>query len=70
MFTPTPIFWIRRSLGARAISPAVTGSSTCQMTSASGRAAASAASSPGAAILTSIPLAESCRRRLVRAGLA
>ena len=58
VFTPTPIFWIRRSSARGAISAAVTGSSTCQMTSASGRASASAASSPGAAILTSIPCGE------------
>jgi hypothetical protein len=36
VFTPIPIFWIRRSLAAFSMSCAVTGLSTCHSTSISG----------------------------------
>ncbi len=52
VLTPTPIFWISRSLGAAAIISAVQRFSTCQITSLSGsRRASSASSSSGQAVM-------------------
>jgi hypothetical protein len=45
VFTPLPIFWISLSFGARSITSAVTGFSTCHSTSVSGSTRAKAASS-------------------------